>query len=148
MYSESLIIEKINSNKNTENDNLSLEDYIMNAKLRQQEVLAKNDMEIDRLADRALLLLSFKDTPTQNLQTVLHVLGIETLEEKKSILQEIFRLIREGIVYIPRGLPQLIENGLNFEESKDIDLRLLCPYDHLIQEIQDQITKLQAKNGI
>ncbi|MFX0150133.1 MAG: hypothetical protein ACFFAJ_05090 [Candidatus Hodarchaeota archaeon] len=119
----------------------------MRTKHSKQEVLAEKEIEIDRLADRALLLLSFKDTHTQNLQTVLHVLGIQTLEEKKSILQEIFRLIREGIVYIPRGLPQLIENGLNYEESKDIDLRLLRPYDHLIQEIQDQITKLQAKNG-
>ncbi|MFX0173415.1 MAG: hypothetical protein ACFE9L_16095 [Candidatus Hodarchaeota archaeon] len=116
----------------------------MRTKHNQQEVFAKKEIEIDRLADRALLLLSFKDTHTQNLQTVLHVLGIQTLEEKKSILQEIFRLIRERIVYIPRGLPQLIENGLNYEENKDIDLRLLRPYDHLIQ---DQIAKLQAKNG-
>lgn len=117
----------------------------MNIKNRHQEVLAKNDVEMARLADRALLLLTFKDTHTQNLQTVLHVLGIRTLEEKKNILNEIFRLIREGIVYIPRGLPQLIENGLDFDQIKDVDLCLLQPYDHLIQEIQDQIANLQGE---
>jgi hypothetical protein len=147
LYSEPLIIKTLNRYKSKENDKLNWEERMMRIKHSQQEVLAKKEIEIDRLADRALLLLSFKDTHTQNLQTVLHVLGIQTIEEKKSILLEIFRLIREGIVYIPRGLPQLIENGLTYEESKDIDLRLLCPYDHLIQEIQDQITNLQVKNG-
>ncbi|MHA1941844.1 MAG: hypothetical protein ACW97P_08965, partial [Candidatus Hodarchaeales archaeon] len=49
----------------------------------------------------SLLLLSFKNTPSQNLHHVLQVLGIHSVDEKKSILKEIFRLIREGIVYVP-----------------------------------------------
>lgn len=145
MYSEFLIIRKDKSVENEKNQRLAREDHLMNAKNRQQEVIAQNEIEMARLAERALLLLSFKDTPTQNLQTVLHILGIRTLDEKKKMLHEIYRLIREGIVYIPRGLPLLIENGLDFDQIKDIDLCLLQPFDHLIQEIQDQIAKLQAE---
>ena len=99
--------------------------------------------EASRIADRALLLLSFKDTPTQNLHHVLQVLGIHTVEEKRTILIEIFRLIREGIVYVPRGLPLLIDKGIaNIEDITKIDLVLLQPYDHLIAEIQKEIAIL------
>ena len=106
--------------------------------------VAKTELEeASRIADRALLLLSFKDTPTQNLHHVLQVLGIHTAEEKRTILIEIFRLIREGIVYVPRGLPLLIDKGIaNIEDITKIDLVLLQPYDHLIAEIQKEIAIL------
>ncbi len=103
---------------------------------------------LDQLADRALILLSFKDTSTQNLRFLLNLLGIKTRKEKRRILDIIFQLIRRGIVYIPRGLPQLVEEGLDFNidsTSKlgNIDLCLLCPYDKLIKEIQDEISRLR-----
>ncbi|MHA1978449.1 MAG: hypothetical protein ACW98F_04850 [Candidatus Hodarchaeales archaeon] len=106
----------------------------------------ENDLEASRLADRALLLLSFKDTPSQNLHHVLQVLGIHSIEEKKSILQEIFRLIREGIVYVPKGLPLLIDHGFdNLGDVSEIDLVLLRPYDQLIAEIQRDISIFNNK---
>ncbi|MFX0185845.1 MAG: hypothetical protein ACFE95_22405 [Candidatus Hodarchaeota archaeon] len=112
---------------------------------KQQEAIERTKEELDRLANRALLLLSFKNTPTQNLKYVLKALGITTLEEKQRILREIFRLIREGIVYVPRGLPELIEKGIDkhFDLSK-IDLCLLRPYEHLIQEIQREISLIKT----
>lgn len=106
----------------------------------------ENDLEASRLADRALLLLSFKDTPSQNLHHVLQVLGIHSIEEKKSIMQEIFRLIREGIVYVPKGLPLLIDKGIdNIKDVSEIDLVLLRPYDQLISEIQRDISAFNNK---
>jgi hypothetical protein len=112
---------------------------------RQNEIVEKSELETSRIADRALLLLSFKDTPTQNLHHVLQVLGIHSVEEKKMILLEIFRLIREGIVYVPRGLPLLIDKGIaNIEDISKINLVLLQPYDHLIGEIQKEISELNS----
>lgn len=111
-----------------------------------QEVVGKTKDELDRLANRSILLLSFKDTPTQNLKYVLNALGITTLEEKQRILQEIFCLIREGIVYIPRGLPELIEKGIDTpSDLGKIDLCLLRPYEHLIQEVQREISQAKAQ---
>ena len=109
-----------------------------------------NEEEMAILADRALLLLSFKDTPTQNLRYVMNVLGIRTLEEKKKVLQQIYRLIREGIVYVPKGLPQLVDQGSlfgtdNSSETENIDLCLLRPYEQIIREIQNEIIKLQTR---
>jgi hypothetical protein len=118
------------------------EPQMSSQKINQEQVENQdNEVEASRLADRALLLLSFKDTPSQNLHHVLQVLGIHSIEEKKSILQEIFRLIREGIVYVPKGLPLLIDHGIdNIKDVSEIDLVLLRPYDQLIAEIQRDIS--------
>lgn len=120
----------------------------MNGKKNPQNELVITEAEMSQLADRALILLSFKDTDTQNLRFLMNLLGIRTLKEKQAILKEIFRLIRKGIVYIPTGLPQLIDKGsrFNIDDLQDIDninLCLLCPYDKLIQEIQKEIAILR-----
>lgn len=110
--------------------------------------LRERNEGLDQLADRALILLSFKETSTQNLRFLLNLLGIKTRKEKKRILAVIFQLIREGFVYVPRGLPQLVETGYNFNidnpsKLENIDLCLLCPYDKLIREIQEEINRIR-----
>jgi SOS response regulatory protein OraA/RecX len=110
--------------------------------------LKERKEDLDQLADRALILLSFKDTSTQNLRFVLKLLGIKTRKEKRRILNVIFQLIREGFVYVPRGLPQLVEDSYNYNIDStntlgNIDLCLLCPYEKLIKEIQEEIDRIR-----
>ncbi|MFW9855749.1 MAG: hypothetical protein ACFFFG_11840 [Candidatus Thorarchaeota archaeon] len=104
--------------------------------------------QMTQLADRVLILLSFKDAPVQNLSFILKALGIQTVEEKSQILHEIFGLIRQGIIYVPdTGLPELIQNRLIDAQSLDkIDLRLLQPYDKIIEEIQRQVRLAREKH--
>ena len=147
MYSEYFTVNKKNpSLKNNKSKTLDWMEKNMSSQKsskRTRNEVEKIELEASRIADRALLLLSFKDTPTQNLHHVLQVLGIHSVEEKRMILLEIFRLIREGIVYVPRGLPLLIDKGIaNIEDISKIDLVLLQPYDHLIAEIQKDIAAL------
>ncbi|MFX0204572.1 MAG: hypothetical protein ACFFDT_01190 [Candidatus Hodarchaeota archaeon] len=147
MFSEIVSFQKeeVQKNKPRLFDSPSLSE-----KRKDEETKGNEDRLAKRLADRALLLLSFKDTSTQNLKYVLNVLGIHTLEEKRNILQEIYRLIREGIIYVPRGLPLLIDQGSLFDtnnnsiEAEDIDICLLRPYEDLIKEIQNAIIEFQA----
>ena len=115
---------------------------------RRKKEKERVDEEMAHLANRALLLLSFKDTTTQNLRFVLKVLCIQTLDDKRKILQEIYRLIREGIVFVSRGFPQFIDqrsrfDADNFSETKNIDLCLLRPYDQIIKEIEDDIAEIK-----
>ncbi|UCE14988.1 MAG: hypothetical protein JSV04_07365 [Candidatus Heimdallarchaeota archaeon] len=114
-----------------------------------QEIIISEE-EMNQLADRALILLSFKDTDTQNLRFILNLLGIRTPQEKQAILKEIFRLIRKGIVYVPKGLPQLLDQRSQFNidylpELENLDICLLCPHDRLIRELQKEIAKIRSK---
>ena len=146
MYSEYYPVHKKNPSPNNDSKTINWKEKNMSSQKsskRTRDIVEKTELEASRIADRALLLLSFKNTPTQNLHHVLQVLGIHTAEEKKTILLEIFRLIREGIVYVPRGLPLLIDKGIaDIEDISRIDLVLLQPYDHLIAEIQKEIATL------
>ena len=143
MYSEYYTVNQKNPSLNNKSKTNNWKENNMSSQRsskQSRKVVENAELEASRIADRALLLLSFKDTPTQNLHHVLQVLGIHSVEEKKMILLEIFRLIREGIVYVPRGLPLLIDEVItNVEDVSKIDLVLLQPYDHLIAEIQKQI---------
>ncbi|MFX1506330.1 MAG: hypothetical protein ACFFDC_09470 [Promethearchaeota archaeon] len=147
MFSEIIYVRKEEENQKNKTQ-LRLFDFL-SKKMKDKEAKVNEDHLAKRLADRALLLLSFKDTSTQNLKYVLNVLGIHTLKEKRNILQEIYRLIREGIIYVPRGLPLLIDQGSLFDtnnnsnEAEDIDICLLRPYEDLIKEIQNAITQFQ-----
>lgn len=119
---------------------------------RLKKEIERRNEERAHLANRALLLLSFKDTTTQNLRYVLKVLGIRTLNDKKEVLQEIYRLIREGIVYVSKGFPQFAQLGSTLDpdnlEAESIDLCLLRPYEQIIKEIQNDIAELQKKEDI
>lgn len=144
MYSEYYTVHKKTPSPNNNSYVIQMKEKNMSSqkssKRNRVTRLDKTELDASRIADRALLLLSFKDTPTQNLHHVLQVLGIHSAEEKKMILIEIFRLIREGIVYVPRGLPLLIDQGIaNIKDISKIDLVLLQPFDHLIAEIQKEI---------
>jgi len=143
MYSEYYTVNQKNPSLNNKSKAINWKANHMSSQKsskRSRNGEESKELEASRIADRALLLLSFKNAPTQNLHHVLQVLGIHSVEEKKMILLEIFRLIREGIVYVPRGLPLLIDEGItNVEDVSKIDLVLLQPYDHLIAEIQKQI---------
>ena len=110
----------------------------------------KHEERVSHLADRVLLLLSFKDTNTQNLRYIQHVLGARTLQEKRNTLHEIFRLIQEGIVYVPKGLPQLIEKGHDLDDPEEIENIVLCilrPFDQLVTEIMAELAKLEAQEA-
>ncbi|MFW9906296.1 MAG: hypothetical protein ACFFFH_18390 [Candidatus Thorarchaeota archaeon] len=154
MFSDIVYVRKEEENQKNKTQHRVFDSPFLSEKVKDEETKANEDRLAKRLADRALLLLSFKDTSTQNLKYVLNVLGIRTLKEKRNILQEIYRLIREGIIYVPRGLPLLIDQGSLFDtnnnsnEAEDIDICLLRPYEDLIKEIQNDITQFQTSNKI
>ncbi len=151
MYSDSVSIQKDELSQKRKKQGVFRNDTIMNDEDNRLKAIVASEEKLANVADRALLLLSFKDTPTQNLRHVMKILGIQTLEEKKHILKIIFRLIQEGTVYIPRGIGTLIDTGFRFDldspmDIENIDLCLLKPYDQLIKELQIEILELQEED--
>ncbi len=147
MYTEYVSIHKGDLPQKRKQQGVFQDEPRMNENKNRQTTIEASEEKLAVLADRALLLLSFKDTPTQNLRHVLKILGIQTLEEKQYILKIIFRLIQEGTVYVPRGIGTLIDKGYRFdkdspEEIEGINLVLLKPYDQLIKELQQEIHEL------
>ena len=151
MYSDYFSVHRDELSQKREKKDVFRNDTIMNDEDSRQKAIEVSEEKLANVADRALLLLSFKDTPTQNLRHVMKILGIQTLEEKKHILKIIFRLIQEGTVYIPRGIGTLIDTRFQFDldspiDNENIDLCLLKPYDQLIEGLQKEILELQEED--
>ena len=151
MYSDYFSVHRDELSQKREKKDVFRNDTIMNDEDSRQKAIEVSEEKLANVADRALLLLSFKDTPTQNLRHVMKILGIQTLEEKKHILKIIFRLIQEGTVYIPRGIGTLIDTRFQFDldspiDIENIDLCLLKPYDQLIEGLQKEILELQEED--
>lgn len=144
-----------NRNNQEKNDGIAATTIVVNGKNdsaeRKTSQEEKEDSErVAQLMERVILLLSFKDAPQQKLPEILDALDIKTMEEKARVLQEIYRLIQEGIVYVPSGFPELINQGFSPTDllQDKVLIRLLRPYDKIISEILKELTTYQEHFNI
>lgn len=103
-----------------------------------------NNSQKSHWVNRALFILSFKDTHTQNLRFITKVLGITTSNERKEYIKELLRMVQRGIIYIPKGLPYLIQKDSKFNLDNPVDLEsielcLLHPFTKLISDLQSEL---------
>ena len=100
-----------------------------------------NDNHTSHWVNRVLFVLSFKEAHTQNLRFITKVLGITSSDEGKEYMKEILRMIQRGIIYVPKGLPYLIENQSKFNldnpmDLESIELCLLHPFRKLMSDLK------------
>ena len=103
-----------------------------------------NKKQTTHWVNRALFVLSFKDTHTQNLRFITKVLGITTPDERDEYIKELLRMVQRGIIYVPKGLPYLIERESKFNMDNPVDLEsielsLLHPFKKLISDLQAEL---------
>jgi hypothetical protein len=117
------------------------------SQLKQEKYNLKEKLNSDNhtahWVNRVLFVLSFKEAHTQNLRFITKVLGITTTNERKEYVKEILRMIQRGIIYVPKGLPYLIEkeSKFNLDNPKDlenIELCLLHPFRKLLSDLKQE----------
>ena len=102
-----------------------------------------NSYQKTHWVNRALFVLSFKDAHTQNLRFITKVLGITTSDERNEYIKELLKMVQRGIIYVPKGLPYLIEKESKFNldnplDLENIELCLLHPFRKLISDLKEE----------
>ena len=105
------------------------------------KMFTDKDNHTSHWVNRVLFVLSFKEAHTQNLRFITKVLGITSSDEGKEYMKEILRMIQRGIIYVPKGLPYLIENQSKFNldnpmDLESIELCLLHPFRKLMSDLK------------
>ena len=103
-----------------------------------------NSNQMAHWTNRALFILSFKEAHTQNLLFITKALGITAPNERKEYVKELLKMVQRGIIYVPKGLPYLIEQESKFNLDNPVDLEsielcLLHPLEKLISELRAEL---------
>jgi ubiquinone/menaquinone biosynthesis C-methylase UbiE len=97
------------------------------------------------VATRTLILMSFIDDNITSLHYIMCTVGIRTFNDQKEFINEIFRFIQRGVLYIPSGLLTLIEKRYtifkNANQLHKIKIHLLRPLEPLFTEIEKEFLK-------
>ncbi|MHA2032106.1 MAG: hypothetical protein ACW99Q_22275, partial [Candidatus Kariarchaeaceae archaeon] len=64
---------------------------------------SRTDVHLDSIANQAMIVSVFRNTDQQRLNLILSTLGIISLDETAKFIENIFELVRKGIVYIPEA---------------------------------------------
>ncbi|MHA1973644.1 MAG: hypothetical protein ACTSW1_11655 [Candidatus Hodarchaeales archaeon] len=104
------------------------------------------ETKFEQLTLRLKIISSFKESQTQTLNKILSQAFVVNTKEKKHIIEEIYRLIREGVIYVPQGLPELVEKSstIDMDENSgaEVKLTLIWPLKSIFSKTKKEIDQI------
>lgn len=110
----------------------------------------KTDAHLEAIAWQVMIVSVFRNTERQTLNLLLSILGIKSIDEGTRFVQQIFELVRKGVIYIPEARLEI------FHEAPElVDVFLIKDFHDsmksLVQELSDlriKINKLATLNFV
>ncbi len=103
-----------------------------------------NDLEtevyLETIAWQVMIVSVFRNTERQTLNLLLSLLGISTLEESIRLVEQIFELIRKGIIYIPEARLEIFH-----EAPEMVDVYLIKDFDEAMRSPVTELSELRIK---
>jgi hypothetical protein len=103
-----------------------------------------NDHETEALLEtiawQVMIVSVFRNTERQTLNLLLSILGISSVEERERFVEQIFELVRQGIIYIPEARLEI------FHEAPElVDVYLIEDFDTAMRSLVDELSELRIK---
>lgn len=107
----------------------------------------KTDAHLESIAWQVMIVSVFRNTERQTLNLLLSILGIKSLdvntrslEEGSRFIQQIFELVRKGIIYIPEARLEI------FHEAPElVDVFLIKDFHEAMKSLVQDLSDLRIK---
>ena len=98
------------------------------------------EAHLDSIANQAMIVSVFRNSDQQRLNLILSTLGINTLNERTIFIQNIFELVRKGIIYIPEARLEI------FHDSPEVvDVFLITDFEDAMNILVRELSELRSK---
>ncbi|MHA1944884.1 MAG: hypothetical protein ACXAC6_08910 [Candidatus Hodarchaeales archaeon] len=101
---------------------------------------SRTDAHLDSIANQAMIVSVFRNSDQQRLNLILSTLGIISLDETAKFIENIFELVRKGIVYIPEARLEILHDSPEL-----VDIFLIADFDVAMNILVSELSKLRSK---
>ncbi len=100
----------------------------------------ESDAQLETIAWQVMIVSVFRHTERQTLNLLLSLLGISSLDDATRLLEQIFELIRKGIIYIPEARLEI------FHEAPElVDVYLIKEFDVAMRSLVVELSELRVR---
>ncbi|MCK4848752.1 MAG: hypothetical protein KAT16_07015 [Candidatus Heimdallarchaeota archaeon] len=101
---------------------------------------SRTDAHLDSIANQAMIVSVFRNTDQQRLNLLLSTLGVFSLDETTNFIENIFELVRKGIVYIPEARLEILHDSPEL-----VDIFLITDFDVAMNTLVTELSELRSK---
>lgn len=98
------------------------------------------DLRMEDLAWQTMIVSLFRQTERQTLNLILSIVGVTTPEDATTLINNIFRLVRKSIIYIPEARLKIIHDA-----PEMVDVYLIKAFDEAMKELAQELDELRGK---
>jgi hypothetical protein len=98
------------------------------------------DFELEKMAWQVMIVSLFRHVERQTLNLIISLLGISTLKDRVRLVEQIFELIRKGIIYIPEARLEILH-----DTPELVDVYLIRNFDESMRSLVDELAELRIK---
>jgi len=100
----------------------------------------KTDAHLESIAWQVMIVSVFRNTDQQRLNLILSTLGIISLKETTKFIENIFELVRKGIVYIPEARLEILHDSPEL-----VDIFLITDFNVAMNILVAELSELRTQ---
>ncbi|MHA1976722.1 MAG: hypothetical protein ACW98F_12095 [Candidatus Hodarchaeales archaeon] len=99
-----------------------------------------SEAQLEVIAWQVMIISVFRHTERQTLNLLLSLLGISTIDDATRLIEQIFELIRKGMIYIPEARLEI------FHEAPElVDVYLIKEFDVAMRSLVKELSELRVR---
>ena len=100
----------------------------------------ESEVQLEIIAWQVMIVSVFRHAERQTLNLLLSLLGISSVEDATRLIEQIFVLIRKGMIYIPEARLEI------FHEAPElVDVYLIKEFDVAMRSLVKELSELRVR---